>query len=89
MKGMGKHIILGIHVTDRVRHAGEVQRLLSEYGCCIKTRLGLHETSRNFCSPNALILIEMRDDLACKNALKRKLAKVKGIEVKEMVFGHP
>ncbi len=29
------HRIVGVHVTDRVRRAGQVQQVLSEYGCSI------------------------------------------------------
>jgi hypothetical protein len=45
---MNDHLILGIHVTDRVQKAGEVQQLFTEYGCNIKTRLGLHEVAQDF-----------------------------------------
>lgn len=41
------HTIIGIHVTDRVQHAGEVQQTLTKHGCQIKTRIGLHEISED------------------------------------------
>jgi hypothetical protein len=34
------HIILGIHVSDRLKNAVEVQKVFTEYGCNIKTRIG-------------------------------------------------
>lgn len=37
-----KHIILVIHLTDRIKHVDSMQKAFSEYGCYIKTRLGLH-----------------------------------------------
>ena len=37
------HIVLGIHITNRLQKAAEVQKLFTEFGCNIKTRLGLHE----------------------------------------------
>ena len=40
-----KHLILGIHITERLVHALPVQQILTEFGGNIKTRLGLHERS--------------------------------------------
>mgnify|MGYP001019758271 CR=1 FL=1 len=84
---MEKHIILGIHITDRLKKVADVQRLFSEYGCNIKTRLGLHEV-QNVCSPNGLVLLEMHgEDQTCFD-LADKLAAIEGIEVQKMVFTH-
>ena len=44
---MEDHIILGVHITDRIKHVSEVQTLFTQFGCYIKTRLGLHEASQN------------------------------------------
>ena len=85
----GKHRILGVHVTERVSRAGNIQALFSEYGCNIKTRVGLHEVDAGFCSPNGLILLELFGDDATCDALRDKLGAIDGIEVKEMVFEHP
>ena len=41
-----QHIILGIHVTDRLKNAVDVQKVFTEYGCNIKTRIGLHDAER-------------------------------------------
>lgn len=84
---MEKHIVLGIHITDRLRKAEEVQRLFSQYGCNIKTRLGLHEVA-NACSPNGIVLLEMYGDEAVCFELAEKLGGIEGIEVQKMVFEH-
>lgn len=84
---MEKHIILGVHITDRLKKAAEVQKLLSEYGCNIKTRLGLHEV-HNACSPSGLLLLEMYGDDTICFELADKLAAIEGIEVQRMVFAH-
>ncbi|MCX5758991.1 MAG: hypothetical protein NTU83_10895 [Candidatus Hydrogenedentes bacterium] len=84
---MDKHIILGIHITDRLRKVEEVQRLFSQYGCNIKTRLGLHEVE-NVCSPNGLVLLEMYGDEAVCFELEEKLEAIEGIEVQKMIFTH-
>jgi hypothetical protein len=85
---MQKHIVLGVHITGRVQHASEVQNVLTEFGCQIRTRLGLHEADRSVCSPNGLILLELVDDDAQVNALRSKLLAIRGVEVQSMVFSH-
>jgi hypothetical protein len=83
-----KHVILGVHITDRIRHVDAVQHLLTEYGCSIRTRLGLHEADKGFCSPNGLLVLEMTDDEKTADALAAKLNAVEGVEAKKMVFEH-
>ena len=84
---MEKHIILGIHITNRLKKVAEVQRLLSEYGGSIKTRLGLHEVEAED-SPNGVLLLEMYgSDMVCLE-LGEKLDAIDGVEVQKIVFTH-
>ena len=76
--------ILGVHVAQRTKHTLNVQKILSAYGCSIRTRIGLHEAAENVCSPNGLILLEVVNKSA---ELAAALAKVPGVTVKKMVFG--
>lgn len=84
-----KHIILGVHITDRVHKAGAVQELLTEYGCQVKTRIGLHQVDANVCSPQGLILLELYGDEVRCFQLAERLAQITGVEVQRMVFDHP
>ena len=84
-----KHLVLGVHVTDRVRRAADVQQLLSEYGCNIKTRLGVHEVTDEFCAESGLILLEMWGDYAKCMELRDKLGRIEGVEIQQMEFSHP
>jgi len=86
---MDKHIIVGVHITERVQHASEVQVVFTEFGCAIRTRIGLHETGANQCSPNGMILLEMLDDDSQVAAMRTKLEAIGGVEVQQMVFDHP
>lgn len=86
---MNKHIILGVHITERVKHAKEVQQTLTEFGCQIRTRLGLHEADKGVCSPNGLVLLELVDDDAKVAEIKTALTAIDGVEVQSMVFDHP
>lgn len=83
------HVILGIHVTDRVRHAGEVQKVFTDYGCNIKTRVGLHEVTENFCSGEGVVLLELVGGPEVRRDMAAKLGAIEGIQVQEMVFNHP
>ena len=84
----GKHIVLGVHITDRAHRAHEVQDLFTEYGCSIKTRIGLHEVSETFCSPNGLVLLEMAGDEKPIVEFIEKLQAVQGVDTQKMIFVH-
>jgi hypothetical protein len=85
---MNPHFILGIHITDRLRNAVAVQRLLTEHGAHIKTRLGLHEIRPGPPSPQGLIILELVGDQAACDALASGLKAIEGVEVQQMVFTH-
>lgn len=82
------HIIIGVHINDRPNHVPGVQKILTEFGCNIKTRLGLHDVDGNYCSPNGLLILELVGELAKCQQLMDALTKVEGVEVKQMVFDH-
>jgi hypothetical protein len=82
------HVVLGIHITNRVRHASEVQQVLTEFGCNIKTRLGLHEVADNYCAGEGVVLLEIIGGHGIRQGMVDKLKRIEGIEVKEMVFAH-
>ena len=84
-----KHIIFGVHINDRVREVPDVQKILTQYGCQIRTRIGLHHVDEKLCSPRGLILLEMYGDEDTCDELARKLAAIEGVEVQRMVFDHP
>lgn len=86
---MDKHIVVGVHITNRVQHAVHVQEVLTEFGCLIKTRLGLHEADSDVCSPNGLLILELLDKDSEVARFVNAMSAVEGVEVKQMVFDHP
>ncbi|MFO7843237.1 MAG: hypothetical protein R6V16_05445 [Bacteroidales bacterium] len=78
--------ILGILITDRQKEAGKVQNVLTKYGCSIKTRLGLHETTDDFCSTSGLILLELTGELSEMDKLEKELIAIEGTQTQKMVF---
>jgi hypothetical protein len=83
-----KHIILGVHITDRLKEAVKVQQLLTQYGQYIKTRLGLHEVQEKSAGPNGLLLLELVGGDKPAAELAAKLGKLAGVEVKSFTFEH-
>ncbi|GAB1468335.1 hypothetical protein MASR2M64_10520 [Candidatus Cloacimonadota bacterium] len=63
-----------IKIDHRSTEAAVVQDILTQYGCNIKVRLGLHEVSKEFCANDGLIVLEVegkQDELsAMLTALK-------------------
>jgi hypothetical protein len=83
---MAKICIMGLMVTNRMKNAPQIQRVLTECGCNIKTRIGLHETAENFCSDSGLILLELSGDECAHTEVTDKLKAIQGVQVQKMVF---
>ena len=81
-----KKIILGIRITNRLTKAPEVQKLFTQYGCNIKTRLGLHEVNADSCSPSGLVLLEMFGKEEEIFSMEKDLKAIDGIQVQKMIF---
>lgn len=86
---MENHVILGVHITERMKNAALVQEALSECGGSIKTRLGLHDVEGRHGSPNGLLLLEMVGGEGRAQVLVDKLAAIDGVYCQKMVFDHP
>ncbi len=83
-----KHLILGIHVSNRSKNAQDIQNTLTEFGCNIKTRLGLHEVDENHCATSGIILVELTGKKEDTDKLMNKLNSINGIDIQKMEFGH-
>ncbi len=78
---MAKTIML-ILVGKRRESAVAVQKLLTDYGCYIKTRLGLHEASETVCADDGLIILELVGDAKKHDELFAALKKIPCLQVK-------
>ncbi len=83
-----EHVILGVHITNRVKSVPDVQELFTKYGCSIRTRIGLHDVHDDYCSPSGMILLEMSGEKKAIKKLEKKLKAIKGVDVQKMVFEH-
>jgi len=78
--------VLGVNITNRVKQAKELQELFSEYGCYIKTRIGLHTVTDEFCSTSGLVILELFGEENKQKELEQKIRSFEGVEVEKMVF---
>jgi len=76
--------IMAVTIDPRSAHAPQVQTVLTKYGCIIKTRLGLHEVSRDSCSEEGLIILHIHSSLDEIETLKNELLDIDGVKVKYM-----
>ncbi len=68
-----------IVVNLRKKEAVTVQKILTEWGCFIKTRLGLHEGVLDQCSEVGSIILELVGEKEKHVELTRKLNLLEGI----------
>ncbi len=78
--------ILGILVTNRENESAKVQYILSKFGCIIKTRLGLHESSETGCISCGLIILELTGDIAEMEKLEKELQSLPSLQISKMIF---
>lgn len=55
---MSCYYIIGIRMDNRVNNALNFQETLTKNGCKLKTRLGLHEVSKDACANDGLIVLQ-------------------------------
>ncbi|HOD17071.1 MAG TPA: hypothetical protein PLF50_00250 [Candidatus Cloacimonadota bacterium] len=65
--------IILIKIDHRSQEAELVQKVLTEYGCNIKVRLGLHEVSAEKCAQDGMIILHVEGKPKELNELVEKL----------------
>ncbi|MCR5260699.1 MAG: hypothetical protein K6C94_02555 [Candidatus Gastranaerophilales bacterium] len=78
-------VILGVKTQDRADNAIKIQKILTEYGCFIKTRLGLNSVKAEDCPQEALIILNI--PLKEKAVIiENRLLDISGTEIQRMEF---
>lgn len=75
---MEKQVIL-ILVSNRKDSAVKVQKILTDWGCLIKTRLGLHDSVLDTCSEQGLIFLEVVGEKSKNEEIVRKINLLSGV----------
>jgi hypothetical protein len=78
--------IMAVRLARRVDSALQVQEVLTKHGCAIRMRLGLHETAKDYCAEEGLILLQVCATAEETAALEADLAAVHGVRVKTMAL---
>jgi hypothetical protein len=76
--------ILGMLVERDPAVVLSVQKILTSYGCNIRTRLGVNEVF--FGQPAGLIILELKGDAEQRILLEKALKSLKKVHVRTMVF---
>jgi uncharacterized protein with ACT and thioredoxin-like domain len=82
---MDYHVV-AVKVGNREGVAQDMQRILTEHGCVIKVRLGLHDMPANACSPAGLVLMEVDGEEAEIKELVKKLDALPETSAKYLVI---
>jgi hypothetical protein len=81
------HVVLAVHVTDRLKKAPLVQKTLSQFGDVIRTRLGLHEVTKDYSSPGGVLILDVVSESRARQ-LQKMLDRIRGIETTLVIFKH-
>ncbi len=77
-------LIMAILQENRVETAPKVQDILTEFGCYIRVRLGLHDAAIDQCVNTGLILLQLcGEDVPVKD-MEAKLRSIPNVKVKTM-----
>jgi hypothetical protein len=83
------HKILAVHITDRMKDAVSVQKVFTEFGCNIKTRVGLHDVAGDVCAPGGVVILELVGPATITGEVAGRLDAIAGVEVQNIEFAHP
>jgi len=78
--------ILGLLITDRIKEAGRIQGVLSNYSHIIRSRLGFHELSEDVCSRTGVIILQLVGAPDDWDEFENDLSQIGGVEVQRMKF---
>ncbi|MFQ3579540.1 MAG: hypothetical protein SNJ71_05305 [Bacteroidales bacterium] len=77
-----KRNVLLIYMSTRQETAVNVQKILTGWGCLIKTRLGIHDDVLSNCSETGLIFLELVGETEKHQEMTRKLKLIQGVDAK-------
>jgi hypothetical protein len=72
--------LLIVLVNKRKESAPTVQKILTEWGCVIKTRVGIHDGILDDCSNTGLIILELAGEKEKQQELSRKIELLDGVK---------
>ncbi|CCY62041.1 putative uncharacterized protein [Clostridium sp. CAG:967] len=64
--------IIGVSLENRIETAVEFQKIITDFGCEIRTRIGLHPSMSDVCLNRGIVLLEVNGEA---ELLKLELSK--------------
>jgi hypothetical protein len=86
---MTKRNIVGLLILTRNETAIQVQKVLTAWGCMIKTRLGIHDGVLDNCTQSGLVILELVGEDEKIEEFVRKINLVKGAQAKRLTLELP
>ena len=77
-------VILGIKLPNKRENAVEFQKILTDFNCIIKMRIGINN-STFFCSTTGIILLQIEDNEKSIE-IEKNILEISEIEIQKMVF---
>lgn len=77
--------IMVIKISGRRTKAPSVQEVLTQFGCSIKVRLGLHEAG-DVCSDEGILILQLTGDKDEMKGLEKALNKMDGVQAKMVIL---
>ena len=79
---MSYYYVIGVRMDNRISNAAAFQQVLTDNGCKIKARLGLHEVSDNLCATDGLIILQPYGEKEEIEKLVQELNQLEGVKAK-------
>ena len=79
---MSYYYVIGVRMDTRTSNASQFQKVLTENGCKIKARLGLHEVSEDLCATDGVIVLQPYGEKEEVEQLVKELNALDGIKAK-------
>ncbi|MFC1596039.1 hypothetical protein ACFL4D_01990 [Candidatus Margulisiibacteriota bacterium] len=79
--------ILVVTISKRKNEAIAVQKILTEWGCIIKTRLGIHDGVLDDCSNDGVLILELVGEADKQKQMISLLANLPGVKTHLVELG--
>ena len=79
-------IIIGIKLEERLENSLKFQKILSKFGCQIKTRLGLHSNENNSCTNWGIIILEFVGEEEILKDFEKEVSSIKDIKIDKIIL---
>ena len=73
--------IVAIKIENREETSKHVQAVLTDFGCDIRTRLGINDYKPEDCTTSGLIIVDIPNEQRAK-VIVEKLSEIKNVKVK-------